>query len=54
MKYAVGIGSGDIHTNFHNDWFRHSKLTRRIRRHTTYIHHGDGISLLLFFSKYRM
>jgi hypothetical protein len=27
MKYVVEIGSGvDIHINFHNDWFRHSKV----------------------------
>jgi hypothetical protein len=28
MKYAVGMGSGAmiIHTKFHKDWFRHSKV----------------------------
>jgi hypothetical protein len=25
MKYAVEMGSGDIHAKFNKDWFRHSK-----------------------------
>jgi hypothetical protein len=25
MKYAIQMGSGAIHTNFHIEWFWHSK-----------------------------
>jgi hypothetical protein len=35
MKYAVEMGSGNVHTKFHKDWFSHSKVDRGgIRRHT--------------------
>jgi hypothetical protein len=39
MKYAVEMGSGAmiIHTKFHKDWFRHSKVDRgdtQTHRHT--------------------
>jgi hypothetical protein len=28
VKYAVEVGSGVIHTKFHKDWFRHSKVSK--------------------------
>jgi hypothetical protein len=29
MKYAIEMGSGvDTHTEFHEDWFRYSKVDR--------------------------
>jgi hypothetical protein len=36
MKNAIEIGSGamNIHTKFHKDWFRCSKVDRGIHRHT--------------------
>jgi hypothetical protein len=47
MEYAVEMGSGAtvyIHTNFHKDWFRHSKVNRGDSQ--THRQHGDRISLL--------
>jgi hypothetical protein len=41
-----GLRSHDIHTEFHKDWFRHSKVDQG--RHTDR-QHDDGISLILFF-----
>jgi hypothetical protein len=49
MKYALEMDSGaTIHyTNFHKDWFRHSKVNRGDSQ--THRQHGDRISLRLFF-----
>jgi hypothetical protein len=46
MKYATEMGSDDVrvHTKFHKDWFRNSKVNRgdsQARRE-----HEDRISLL--------
>jgi hypothetical protein len=48
----------DIHSKFHKEWFRHSKVDRRgmhIQRHRTHTHththtqQGDHLGLLSFF-----
>jgi hypothetical protein len=54
MKYDTEIGSGVmiyVHTKFHKDWFRHSKLMGRggIQRRNDFMH--DFISLFSFFNK---
>jgi hypothetical protein len=41
-----GLRCHVMHTEFHKDWFRHSKFVRRIHRQ-----HGDLISLFSFISK---
>jgi hypothetical protein len=46
MKYVIGMGSGvTIHTKFHKDWCRHSKVDRGDTQ--TYRQQGDLISLVL-------
>jgi hypothetical protein len=49
MKYAAEMGSGTmiLHTKFHNNWFRHSKVDKGNSQ--AYRQHRDIISLLLFF-----
>jgi hypothetical protein len=56
-----GVRCHDMHTKFHKDWFRQSKVNKgetdkhtytraRARTHThTHTHTGDLASLLLFF-----
>jgi hypothetical protein len=44
MKYAAEMGSGVIHTKFHKDWFRHSKVNRR--ELLTHRQRGDRVSIL--------
>jgi hypothetical protein len=50
MKSAAEMDSGAmiIHTEFHKDWFRHSKIEVGLHIQT-HRQHGDLISLLLFF-----
>jgi hypothetical protein len=54
MIYGVGMGLVAIHTNFHKDWFRHSKVNWG--RGDPYAHrkHGGRISLLSFFQNKEM
>jgi hypothetical protein len=34
MNYAIGLRCHDMHTKFHKDWLRRSKVTKGIHRHT--------------------
>jgi hypothetical protein len=49
MKYTVEMGSGDIHTKFRNDWFKHSEFDRGIHRQN-----GGCISRFYFFKISRL
>jgi hypothetical protein len=40
----MGVMFHDMHTKFHKDWFRHSKVDRGTHRQRS-----DLISLLIFF-----
>jgi hypothetical protein len=46
VRRSDGLRCHDVHTKFHEDWFRYSEVDwgRVIDRE-----HGDRISLLLFF-----
>jgi hypothetical protein len=49
MNYAVEMGSGAMHTKFHNDWFSHSKFDWGGGEYTDNKKHRDRISILSFF-----
>jgi hypothetical protein len=51
MRLLDGVKCHHIHTKFHKDWFRNSKLIGEDTHTDTYIHRQEGDIALFCFQK---